>query len=344
MQKVPGGCGALDGLYLSMTTTACGTRHFLFLSEENGSDSPRLLVVVSTHIPQAPHNACVRTTVTGFIIKAMNEDKVVKISLPYEWMLQKTLGPTLDEIGKDIASLYGKGVKKINEAAQRKIENIDDGARANLRVARDVFFNGSFSENDISAEYFGGILAASRTNDGKDDGAIFYLDIVKSLSSSQLKLHYLVYRHLNELLAADKARSDFNPARSEHVSSLEIHFLSGELSQVGVNLESDLLALNHKDLISNFEYSADMDPDKVISVTKIVPTSLGIQLFAVSANKMNHWREYAQKHLDTHGDQIERVHAALSLVELLDMPLVKFAKAARRKKTVPKATEVARKS
>jgi hypothetical protein len=52
----------------------------------------------------------------------------------------------------------------------------------------------------ICAEYFGGILAASRSADGNDDSAIGYLNLIKSLSCSQLRLHYFIYTAFQKLL------------------------------------------------------------------------------------------------------------------------------------------------
>jgi len=51
-------------------------------------------------------------------------------------------------------------------------KNLEDGKAANLRVTRDVIWNGAVTDDEVCAEYFGGILAASRTEDGKDDSAI----------------------------------------------------------------------------------------------------------------------------------------------------------------------------
>lgn len=99
----------------------------------------------------------------------------------------KLLGKTADAISTDLASLYTSGRDKIAQVAIRKVKNPDDGKIANIRVARDVFWNGSYSDESICAEYFGGILAASRSSDGKDDTGVFYVDIIKSLSSGSSK-------------------------------------------------------------------------------------------------------------------------------------------------------------
>ena len=57
------------------------------------------------------------------------------------------------------------------------------------RVLRD----GPFTEDELAAEYFGGILAASRSTDSKDDRGAYYLDIISRLSSYQIRAHYIVY-------------------------------------------------------------------------------------------------------------------------------------------------------
>ena len=107
---------------------------------------------------------------------ATDDDKKISIAVPGEWALKKVLGPTLDTLGEDINKVYQIGRDKIIKVAQRKVTNIEDGASANLRVSRDVFWNGAFTDEAICAEYFGGILASSRSQDGKDDSGVYYVD------------------------------------------------------------------------------------------------------------------------------------------------------------------------
>src|SRR5688572_11934981 len=98
-----------------------------------------------------------------------DDKKEIAIAVPGEWALKKVLGPVLAELGDDARNLYKLGRDKLVQAALRKLKNPDSGERANLRVAKDVLWNGSFTDEQICAEYFGGILAASRSADGKDD-------------------------------------------------------------------------------------------------------------------------------------------------------------------------------
>lgn len=47
-------------------------------------------------------------------------------------------------------------------------------------------------------DYLGGVLAASRTPDGRDDRAVAWSNLVTSLSSLQVRAHYLLYREWAE--------------------------------------------------------------------------------------------------------------------------------------------------
>lgn len=85
------------------------------------------------------------------------------------WAGKKLLGPTFDTIGDDLQKLYAAGRDRIIGRAAAKVDDLDDGRRANLRVARDVLWNGAFSESEVCVEYYAGLLAASRSVDGLDD-------------------------------------------------------------------------------------------------------------------------------------------------------------------------------
>lgn len=208
----------------------------------------------------------------------------------------KLLGKTVDAISEDLAKLYGKGRDKIAEVAVRKIKNLDDGAKANLRVARDVFWNGSYTDESICAEYFGGILAASRSQDGKDDTGVFYVDIIKSLSSGQLKMHYILYRSFNKMLMADESKKDLNPAEETKLQGLRLVVpLVGILKQLGnEDLGAILHGLRSKGLIGYFASSEHkLENGSGIPNLNVAPTSLGIQLFAIANNMFPEWYHFS---------------------------------------------------
>ncbi len=210
--------------------------------------------------------------------------------------LKNVLGPTSMEIGEDIKTLYKTGRDLILRKGLSKIEDINDGQMANLRVARDVFWNGSFSNEAICAEYFGGILAASRSADGKNDSGVFYVDIIKSLSSGQLKMHYIIYRCLNRALLTNEEKRTINPGQENQVSREGIFIpLLEILDQLNPeDVGAVLHGLSAKKLIGTFQTdNQKLEGEKTLPYLKVYPTSLGVQLFAIANNKFKDWRNFS---------------------------------------------------
>jgi hypothetical protein len=53
--------------------------------------------------------------------------------------------------------------------------------------------DGSYREDSVSIEYYGGVLASSRTQISRDDRAATFVNLVSRLSTYQLRLHYIIY-------------------------------------------------------------------------------------------------------------------------------------------------------
>lgn len=212
----------------------------------------------------------------------MENNQNMAIEFPGEWAFKKVLGPTFDEIGNDLARVYVRGRDLIFSAARKKIPHIEDGKQANLRVARDILWNGAFSDELISAEYFGGILAASRTEDGRSDETIPFVDVVKAMSSSQLKLHYDIYYSLAKSLRERRAQFDvFKLPKEEEI------FISNNPGG-GV----DLTSLFRLDLISSFSYDRITIGNQVYPYCSARPALFGIMLYATVHNMLERWQAY----------------------------------------------------
>ncbi|MFA5185125.1 MAG: hypothetical protein WC551_01430 [Patescibacteria group bacterium] len=226
----------------------------------------------------------------------MSDEKQLAITLPGEWALKKVMGPALDELGEDMKKLYSIGRDKIFIAGYKKIADVNDGKKANLRVVRDVFWNGSFTDESICAEYFGGILATSRSADGKDDTGVYFVDIIKSLSSKQLYLHYVIYSSLNKLLNSDPENKKINPGQESELRVIKIFLSMNEVIKVVNNEDfgTDLHALHAKGLIGDFLTGEhDLKNGTKVPNVWISPKPLGIMLYAVAHNKFNEWRNFA---------------------------------------------------
>ncbi len=125
------------------------------------------------------------------------------------WAGKKLLGPLLDDIAEGWRQRHEEyrrqNFDRILEKAARKAGNaiLSDGA-VPPRVAAHVFDEGSWCEDEVMAEYLGGILAASRSNDQRDDRGSTWAGLVTRLSTFEIRSHYLIYECLRRGLAGQQ--------------------------------------------------------------------------------------------------------------------------------------------
>ncbi len=99
-------------------------------------------------------------------------------SIASKELILKILGPTADYIGDGLRSWTEKrveNVKNIFDIAGEKLGNkIEEPGSVAPKVLRLVLNEGSFCDDELTKEYFGGVLASSRTPLARDDrGSIF---------------------------------------------------------------------------------------------------------------------------------------------------------------------------
>jgi hypothetical protein len=118
-------------------------------------------------------------------------------------VLTKILGPTADYIGAEAAGLVKKcniNLDNIFVKASRKIgDDLDNPGAVSPRVLKHILDEGRFCEDELAAEYYGGMLAGSREETGKDDQCLPYLSKVKQMSVYQIKLHFAFYYQVLKL-------------------------------------------------------------------------------------------------------------------------------------------------
>ena len=112
-------------------------------------------------------------------------------------VLAKLLGPTAEYLGEGLRDLVQKRAETVNKifaAAVKKLgDRIAEPGTVPPKIIKCIISDGSFATDKVEVEYFAGILAASRTQDGTDDRGIRALKIISNLSSYQIRTHYLVY-------------------------------------------------------------------------------------------------------------------------------------------------------
>ena len=218
---------------------------------------------------------------------------MTKIQVPFEWMFKKTLSPLFEEFGEDIKKLYATWRDLIITKTYNKIIDKDDNKILNLRITRDIFWSGSYSDELICAEYFGWILASSRTIDWKDDGWIHYVETIKWLSSKQLLLHYIIYNSLNKIFLTNKL--SINVRRISELKNQSIVFSKKELCEkLQLNIDIDLNILCKQWLLQAYEYdTCNLDWVEILSYVVINPSTFWILLYAVAHNKLENWQDFS---------------------------------------------------
>ena len=228
-----------------------------------------------------------------------DEEKKLAIALPGEWALQKAFGPALSEIGEDLKKLYAAGRDRILAVAYGRLANPDDGRKANLRVTRDVLWNGAFTDDEVCAEYFGGLLAASRSVNGADDSAIPFVDVIKSLSAKQLHLHYVIYNALNKLFAQRHVKG--NVGLGTELRQCKVWFASSELAELGLAVSTDFTVLHRQGLVSEWRTEYVPSEREGLYCSSISPTTFGIMLYAIAHNRLADWEAFESEDLGAFG-------------------------------------------
>lgn len=115
--------------------------------------------------------------------------------------LNRLFGPTADYLGKILQHQTERGIgnlRKVWESAARRMKlDPDSSSSPNGRVLSRVFNEARFVEDSVAAEYFAGVLASSCSDGGADDSALPYVELLKSMSTDEVKLHFVLYSSLS---------------------------------------------------------------------------------------------------------------------------------------------------
>ncbi|MEO1091880.1 MAG: hypothetical protein AAFX81_14715 [Pseudomonadota bacterium] len=117
--------------------------------------------------------------------------------------IQRLLGPTADYLGGELENFVKNrhdNIDRIFRSAIRKSSDLDDDKVVSPRILKEVVNEGSYMNDEVGVEYVGGILASSRSDDAKNDHGLWFAQKVKTLSTYDLRLHYLFYRSLQAIL------------------------------------------------------------------------------------------------------------------------------------------------
>ncbi len=172
-------------------------------------------------------------------------------------MLKRLLGPTADYLGENIKELVERrrdNLEKILSNATKKAgPRLDSPGRVPPKVLKGVINEGTYAEDPIAVEYFGGVLASSRTATGRDDRGARIIKTIDNLSTYQLRTHYLIYSTTAHIFS----KSDNTFSLPENRRKMMIFFtMDGYLNSMALSKDD---MLNLPILISHIFYGLVSD-------------------------------------------------------------------------------------
>jgi hypothetical protein len=211
--------------------------------------------------------------------------------------LQKLLGPTADYLGQGLKEFTQKrteNIGRIFQNAEKKLGNkLAFDGEVPPKVLKSIIDEGSYTSDELAVDYLGGILASSRTENGRDDRGASIAKTLNGLSTYQLRTHYLIYSTVKNIFSKSGlsaldgnsgrgkmqiflpyrsyfAAMDFSKDEKLRLSSIFPHTIFGLHSD---GLIEDYLQLGSRDdLIKTYKNASE---DGIICQ----PSTKGIELF-----------------------------------------------------------------
>lgn len=229
-------------------------------------------------------------------------------------VIQKILGPSADYIGgqlKEWTVKRSENLSKIFKNAEQKIgEKIHEEGKVPPKILKGILDEGSWSEDEVQVEYFGGILASSRVKTARDDRGIWFTALISRLTTYQLRTHFIFYQMVKEQFDGEtfNLQDDANWKYLDLYLSLDtyleaMNFTYEELKDLDNLLSHSLWGLYDEKLIVNFRWGGvEQIRQNFIWAEQpgifFRPTKLGIELllwaFGYGKNNVN---SFLQKEL-----------------------------------------------
>lgn len=209
-------------------------------------------------------------------------------------LLIRVLGPSAEAIDEAIGRYTAYRVRNVGAIIERadakSRDSIETRKVVNPRVAHVLLEDGSYCDDELMTDYLGGVLAGSRTPRGRDDRAVAWSDVVTSLSTLEVRAHYLLYREwaarlhgmdsLNLGISEDRYRATMDVDLGEFLPALihevEVpaqdalgHSIPG-LIRVGL--------LENEYYIGPRENTGEPDP-KFEHLLRVMPSVIGLELY-----------------------------------------------------------------
>ena len=207
---------------------------------------------------------------------------------------KQLFGPSLKMYGEQLRDWQKSRQKRFTEIVKIAGRKLDDkGGVVTERVVLKIMEEGTLSDDALLLNYYGGVLASSRSKVARDDRGAYWSNLVSSLSAYQARLHYLIYSTLAELLqqkevfslGLDKNRQEKCQLYLDLPALLTGMEFSGDEDVIALTRHS-ITGLIAKELLDNYwhrgtgdylanETGKNIPADGII----ITPSLLGFELF-----------------------------------------------------------------
>jgi hypothetical protein len=112
-------------------------------------------------------------------------------------LLYDVFGDSAKVFGKKLGSYSQAGVDNLERVLKKAYRRMKARAKTDgdvpVRVIQHVLTEAYFCEDEVQAEYLGGILASAKGPVARDDRAVSHITLLSSLSTYQIRTHYLLY-------------------------------------------------------------------------------------------------------------------------------------------------------
>jgi len=184
--------------------------------------------------------------------------------------INKLLGPTADYLGELLQGEVQKRAENIGrifqKAAKKLGSKIDKPGQVHPKLLKGLILDGSFCEDELTAEYYGGILASSRTGVSRDDRGATYLEQISRLSTYQVRTHFIIYTVIKKLFQGtthvnpgeDRIAMQIYIPHSDYYRAMAFDDNDEKGDLIGLCMDHSFTGLNASDL-ALFLYNGSSD-------------------------------------------------------------------------------------
>ncbi len=134
-------------------------------------------------------------------------------------VLEKLLGPTADYLGGEIRNYTEKGfanLRRVFEHATKTLgKRLEEPGQVPPKVLKGVLEQGYFCEDQLAGQYFGGVLASSRSGVSRDDRGSSFIALIGRFSVYQIRTHFIFYTLFKALCAGRSANLGLSTERDK---------------------------------------------------------------------------------------------------------------------------------